>query len=103
VRLFLEQAVDRTQLLIALCQQMSVLVTTPPAEQRLLAEWRNLLHTLGRQVTVHSGMAHAGAATESTDIFSGRAIAVTADGDLVVEDRHGQRRTFSAGDVSLRQ
>lgn len=103
----LGQAVDRTQLLIALCQQLGTYVNrlspsrggdnaNPAHEAELVYnEWRTMLHTLGQPITVHS-------IDQDGDAVAGTALDVTADGSLVVVDDAGTHHTFAAGDVSLR-
>lgn len=55
--------------------------------------WRKYNNTLGRKVTV--------LATESGEIFTGKAVDLDADGALVV-DVDGVRKIVYAGDVSIR-
>ncbi len=95
LRLFADQEFDRTALLIALCQTLSAWLNPDQPAQALFTEWRSRLWTLGQMVTVR---------TTGTDgeVFSGRAVDVTAEGSLVVEHETGARRLFTAGDVSLR-
>lgn len=93
--------VDRTALLIALCQQFSTYcdaekVDWPVRADEIYHEWRNMLHTLGEQVTVYSTERH-----DATHV-SGSAQDVTRDGSLVLVDAAGTRHEFAAGDVSLR-
>jgi len=81
--------------LLALCQALSDLLRTPATDQILWSAWRRRLWTLGQMVAVRErGVEDA--------IFSGRAIDVTPDGALIVEDASGAQRSFSAGDVTLR-
>lgn len=88
--LALGHPVERTALLIALCRQLSAWVAAEPDE--LYATWRSMLQTLGQSVTVRSVEGE----------YTGMAVEVTEDGALVVEGEGGERRTFSAGDVTLR-
>ncbi len=84
---------DRTALLIALCQAWAELLT-PTAQPHISERWRTALWTLGQSVTVHG-------AADST-VIHGVAVDVEADGHLIVADHNGQHHTFAAGDVSLR-
>ncbi|MCX6046164.1 MAG: biotin--[acetyl-CoA-carboxylase] ligase [Chloroflexi bacterium] len=95
LRLFADQEFDRTALFIALCHALGELVHPDQPAQALRTEWRSRLWTLGQMVTVRT----TGTAGES---FSGRAVDVTPEGSLVVEDETGARRSFTAGDVSIR-
>jgi BirA family biotin operon repressor/biotin-[acetyl-CoA-carboxylase] ligase len=115
LRLQVGRTVDRTQLLTALCEQLSQLVSPPTAERaavsehemRIYNEWRNLLHTLGQPVTVYPSVPASDAATgvagrSAAQPFTGLATDVTLDGALVVENDAGNRQIFSAGDISIR-
>jgi BirA family biotin operon repressor/biotin-[acetyl-CoA-carboxylase] ligase len=103
LRLYAGREFDRTELLIALCQSLgqslgqslSTLLTAHQPAQALITEWRSRLWTLGQIVTVRANQA-------DDEAFSGRAVDVTADGSLVIEDESGVRRVFTAGDVSVR-
>lgn len=88
--LALGHPVARTEVLIALCRQLSMWVDAAPDD--LFAAWRTLLLTVGQAVTVRSAEGD----------YTGMAVDVTEDGALVVEGEEGERRTFAAGDVSLR-
>jgi BirA family biotin operon repressor/biotin-[acetyl-CoA-carboxylase] ligase len=83
--------VDRVDVLVAFLQCLDdryrALVRAGPAD--LLAEWRRRSSTLGRRVRVDLG----------ADDVEGTAVDVTDDGRLVVETRHGDRRTIAVGDV----
>lgn len=94
LRIALNASIDRTDLLIHLCQTLSHLVATA-TEQTIFAEWRSHLVTLGREVTITQ--------PESNDPpLVGTALNVTPTGDLIVQDNNGYQHTISAGDVSLR-
>ncbi|MFN8491131.1 MAG: biotin--[acetyl-CoA-carboxylase] ligase [Caldilineaceae bacterium] len=93
LRLFTGQILDRTAILIALCQSLGQWLTA--SSQQLTATWRSRLWTLGQAVNVHE-------AGESNRVFQGRAVDVTPEGSLIVEDDNGVQRIFAAGDVSLR-
>jgi len=95
LRLCLGHRVDRTDLLIALCREMSHFVTTTPTGPSLWREWRGQLGTLGRRVTVRSGV-------DQAVLCRGEATDVTEAGDLIITDDTGVQHTFSAGEVSLR-
>jgi BirA family biotin operon repressor/biotin-[acetyl-CoA-carboxylase] ligase len=83
--------VDRVDVLVAFLQCLDdryrALVRAGPTD--LLAEWRRRSSTLGRRVRVDLG----------ADDVEGTAVDVTDDGRLVVETRHGDRRTIAVGDV----
>ncbi|HQY90135.1 biotin--[acetyl-CoA-carboxylase] ligase [Caldilinea sp.] len=86
---------DRTALLIALCQAWEELIDPQASPHDIYHEWRNLLLTLGQPVTV---IAHG----DSDRRFAGVAIDVTADGALIVEDNAGRSHLLDAGDVTTR-
>ncbi len=95
LRLYAGTVLDRHTVLVALCQTLGALCATPISQMLLSGEWRAHLWTLGQWVVVRErGM--------DDDHFSGQAVDVTATGGLVVEDSQGQRRLFSAGDVTVR-
>jgi len=93
LRLFTGQTLDRTAVLIALCQSVGKWLKA--SSQQLTATWRSRLWTLGQAVSVRE-------AGESNRVFQGKAIDVTPEGSLIVEDENGVQRIFTAGDVSLR-
>lgn len=95
LRIFAGSPVSRGDLLVALCAQLSALLSPAVAAGAIRAEWRELLATLGRPVTVT--LHGRGSAS-----ITGRAVDVTPAGEIVVEDTAGTRHTFAAGDVSLR-
>ena len=92
-------SIDRTALFIQICHQWAQLYTDPHLTPAALQQqWAARLWTLQQPVSVHSTNAHG----EVVQI-NGRATAVTADGQLVVETADGERHSFAAGDVSLRR
>ena len=95
IRLFTGQAVDRTELLVALCQALSHYLEPParPTPAALHREWQAHLIHLGRRVRVQ-GPSQAGP-------VEGRVVATTLTGGLVLESEPGQRWTVQAGDVSI--
>ncbi|MBX3015874.1 MAG: biotin--[acetyl-CoA-carboxylase] ligase [Caldilineaceae bacterium] len=89
---------NRTDLLVAICRTWAQIYLDPALTPALLQQrWAQQLWTLQQTVVVQTTAAD-GTATPLT----GRAIAVTADGQLVVESANGERHSFAAGDVSLR-
>ncbi len=95
LRLAVGRTLDRTALLVALCQAWQELVTQQAAAHDIFHEWRNLLLTLGQPVTV---IAHG----DSERRFAGVAVDVSADGALVVVDETGHSHLLDAGDVTTR-
>lgn len=89
---------NRTDLLIAICRTWAQLYMDPTlGPATLLQRWSQHLWTLQQPVVVQTMAANG----ESIQI-TGRAVAVTPDGQLVVESAAGERYSFAAGDVSLR-
>ncbi len=95
LRLEMGRMLDRTALLVALCQAWEELVAPQAATHDIYHEWRSLLLTLGQPVTV---IMHG----DSERSFTGVAVDVTADGALVVVDDAGHSHRLDAGDVSTR-
>ena len=95
LRLFLESPVDRTKLLISLCNQFAATIESPATSQQLYQEWRSRMAILGEQVIVYPFL------DEELSV-AGQAVDVTPQGELVVVDHAGIRHTFNAGDVSVR-
>lgn len=95
LRLFAGAPVRRDDLLVALCTELSTLLSPAMAATTIYTDWREMLATLGRAVTVTR---HGGGSAP----LAGRAVDVTPAGELVVEDAAGTRHSFAAGDVSLR-
>lgn len=86
--------IDRSALLIHLCQQLAIELTLAPAES--YQRWKSHLATLGNRVAVYQG------GVEQPVTLIGQAIDVQEDGALVVVDDAGTRHTFHAADVSVR-
>lgn len=96
---------DRSALLIALCQAWAALLALPTvtATTTIYQEWRAALWTLGQEIVLHdSRLLGPGNGDEPSIVAEGKAIDVTAFGQLVVIDSRGVRHTFDAGDVSVR-
>lgn len=92
-------ALDRSALFIQICHQWAQLYTDPHlSPSTLQQQWAARLWTLQQPVIVQSTN-ERGAVVQ----IQGRATAVTADGQLVVETAAGERHCFAAGDVSLRR
>lgn len=100
LRSSLGRQVDRTALLVDLCQNLAALLPTAP--EAMYREWRGWLSTLGEQVTVRTVDTGVDGASDDDETFAGIAVDVTPDGDLVVENVLQERRHFSAGYVTLR-
>lgn len=94
MRLLLDQAadqpLDRTTLLIALCEALDEATRLRSA---VFAAWRTRLWTLGTAVTV---------VERGSVLCQGWAIDVAPDGSLLVEESSGVQQRFAAGDVSIR-
>lgn len=95
LRIATGHVLDRSALLIALCQAWEDLVAPQASAHDVYHEWRNLLLTLGQPVTV---IAHG----DIDRRFGGVAVDVTADGALVVMDDAGHTHLLDAGDVTTR-
>lgn len=95
LRLEMGRMLDRTALLVALCEAWEELITPLAAVHDIYHEWRSLLLTLGQPVTV---IVHG----DSKRTFAGVAVDVTADGALVVVDDAGHSHLLDVGDVSTR-
>lgn len=96
LRLHVGRVVDRSALLIALCQAWNELLGPYHSESAIYYEWRNLLLTLGQPVTVRIQRNHG------ASLLSGTAVDVTQHGELVVLDDEGQSHILDAGDVTTR-
>lgn len=95
----LAPTLDRTDLLIALCRRWARLCTDPQLTPTALHEqWAARLWTLHQPVVVQSNDAQ-----DQPVQITGQAVAVTPDGQLVVETATGERHRFAAGDVSVRR
>ena len=86
--------IDRSELLVQLCQQLAAALMLTPDEN--YQRWKSHLATLGHQVAVYQG------GVEQPVTLTGQAVDVQADGALVVVDDAGTRHTFHAADVSIR-
>jgi BirA family biotin operon repressor/biotin-[acetyl-CoA-carboxylase] ligase len=94
LRVALGQPLDRTELLALLCEALSHSLAQSPAA--IHHQWATQLITLGQAVAVyHDPAAH-------TPTLTGQAVAVAADGALIVADDAGIRHTVHAADVSIR-
>lgn len=96
LRIVVGRTIDRTALLIALCQAWEEVVSPDASPHDIYHEWRNLLLTLGQPITAHLYGEHG------TQKFAGTAVDVTADGELVVVDDAGLSHVLNAGDVTTR-
>lgn len=83
------RTIDRASLLRAVLAALEARYTLPEA---LFAEWRARLAWLGAPIVVHTA-----AGPEA-----GTAVDVTPEGALLVQLETGERRSFLAGEVSLR-
>lgn len=92
---FTGRAVDRSELLLALCQALSHLLEPPdrPEPAAIHEEWQARLIHLGRRIRWQPSPGEAP--------VTGRVVATTLDGGLVLEMEGGQRQVVQAGDVSL--
>ena len=96
----LDHPIDRTDLLIALCQEFARVVRNKPSN--IYQEWHSSLWTLGQTISIQQQALNLESSTNNKQIMEGVAVDTTADGGLIVEDHHGSRQTFYAGDVSVR-
>jgi BirA family transcriptional regulator, biotin operon repressor / biotin---[acetyl-CoA-carboxylase] ligase len=84
--------VSRTALLQNLFSEMEKLYLRLRAGESILAEWRENLVTMGKQIHVRAG----------DDIFEGIAESVAEDGSLMLRCADGRLMQFMAGDVTLK-
>jgi BirA family biotin operon repressor/biotin-[acetyl-CoA-carboxylase] ligase len=84
--------VSRTLLLRHLFVEMEKLYLRLQAGESILAEWRDNLITLGKQIHVRDG----------DEVFAGIAESVADDGGLMLRCEDGRLLKFMAGDVTLR-
>lgn len=91
LRLALGRHVEREALLAAVCNELERAVALPQDE--LVAEYRSLSMVLGRRVTVHPA---------GEEPWSGEAVRIADDGELVVARDEGGEETVAAADVSVR-
>jgi BirA family biotin operon repressor/biotin-[acetyl-CoA-carboxylase] ligase len=96
LREYTGRAIDRSALLVALCQVWSELLESDAGVHDIYHEWRNVLYTLGQPVTVRRG------GLDAAQAMRGRAVDVTPDGELVVVDEMDCQHTIGAGDVTTR-
>jgi BirA family biotin operon repressor/biotin-[acetyl-CoA-carboxylase] ligase len=97
IRRQIGRSIDRAQLCIALCSRLAKWLSSAKTKDgcdRVHRQWRSLLTTLGRDVTIQQFSDH--------QVLEGRAVDVDHIGNLVVEDIYGRRHSFGAGDVTLR-
>lgn len=104
LRLYLQSPelnpLDRTALLIQLCRSLANCLYQTSDSATLWLTWRQLLWTLHQPVTIYEqGYEHESGNVHS---FTGTALDVTPDGELIVGNAQGVRRLFAAGDVTLR-
>lgn len=107
IRLYLNKAVNRTELLAQLCEELSALLIEPNATAQIFSAWRNRIYTLNHYVSVFDQLpvANTSLSSHSSVVqpqLRGKAIDVTVNGDLIVEDDDGINHQVSAGDVSIR-
>lgn len=95
VRAFLNapDEVDRTALLIALCQTLGDQLTNVGESSNLHRDWQAYLWTLGQWVHLYE---------RGQSVWQGQAVATDADGALLVMAETGEERRFIAGEVSVR-
>ena len=86
------EEVSRAATLQNLFVEMEKLYLRLQAGESILAEWRENLVTLGKQIHVRAG----------DDVFEGIAEAVAEDGSLLLRCADGRSMTFTAGDVTLK-
>ena len=84
--------VSRVVLLQNLFLEMEILYLRLQSGESILAEWRDNLVTLGKQVHVRAG----------DDVFEGIAESVADDGSLLLRCADGSLMQFTAGDVTLK-
>jgi BirA family transcriptional regulator, biotin operon repressor / biotin---[acetyl-CoA-carboxylase] ligase len=84
--------VSRVVLLQNLFAEMEKLYLRLQCGESILAEWRDNLVTLGKQIHVRAG----------DDVFEGIAESVAEDGSLMLRCADGRLMKFTAGDVTLK-
>ena len=82
---------SREQLLAAVCNHLERLLSVPQPE--LVAEYRELSCTLGREVTVSPAGGEA---------YEAKALSISEDGELMVRRKDGLVVAVNAADVSIR-
>lgn len=83
---------SREELLAAFLNRFEQLYEDAPRSDAVHEQWRSLLDTLGREIRV----------AFREQIYEGRAEDVDRDGNLVLVEPDGTRRTIEAGEVTLR-
>lgn len=91
---------DRTALLVHLCKTLASALYHLPDDKALWLAWRQVLWTLHQPVTIYEQ--GYGQTADSASAFTGTAVDVTPNGELIVVNAQGVRRLFAAGDVTLR-
>jgi len=86
--------IDRSYLLVHLCQQLAHELAQPPAHS--YQRWKENLATLGHTVAVYAN------GVEQPATMTGQAVDVQEDGALIVAEADGVRHAFHAADVSIR-
>ena len=88
------ELIDRSYLLVLLCQALTHAFTRSTTENYL--QWKAQLNTLGQTVAVYAQ------GIEEAATLTGQAVDVQDDGALVVVDETGAAHAFHAADVSVR-
>ena len=83
---------SREELLAAFLNHFEALYEDAPKGDAVFEEWRSRLDTLGREVRVTFG----------DQVYEGAAEDVDRDGNLILVQPDGTRRTVEAGEVTLR-
>ena len=83
---------SREELLAAFLNQFESLYQSAPQGDTVFEEWRTRLDTLGREIRVTFG----------DQVYEGTAEDVDRDGNLILVQPDGTRRTVEAGEVTLR-
>jgi BirA family transcriptional regulator, biotin operon repressor / biotin---[acetyl-CoA-carboxylase] ligase len=84
---------DRTALLIELCQALGNQLINAGESSNLHQKWQTYLWTLGQWVDVYEG---------NLLVWQGRAVATDQEGALLVVAGTGEARRFIAGEVTVR-
>ncbi len=93
----LGHTIDRTELLIAVCRQLTTYLQLDHPADTVQSIWQSNLSTLHKTVDVYASLESDAA------VVRGTALSVTESGELVVRDEAGVTHTFPAGDVSVRE
>jgi BirA family biotin operon repressor/biotin-[acetyl-CoA-carboxylase] ligase len=83
---------SREELLAAFLNRFEQLYEDAPKGDAVLQQWRSRLDTLGREIRV----------TFLDQVYEGLAEDVDRDGNLILAEGDGTRRTIEAGEVTLR-